>query len=130
MAAPDSGTSTVTFVEVPGAGAHVLRRYRAMQKTTMRRELKAAEEAFDDEDGLAFSPAAAASKVSSLLDRGMLRLLKRNYDGSREYFVRSRNRSSDTEAATPPAADAEAPPPPPGTNRMVGWKPAIGRAVV
>ncbi|CAN0072670.1 unnamed protein product [Pylaiella littoralis] len=88
MVAPDCVTSTVTSVEFPGAGAHVLRRYRAMQETTMRRELKAAEEAFDDEDGLAFSPAAAASKVSSLLDRVMLRLLKRNYDGSREVCVR------------------------------------------
>lgn len=65
------------------------RRYKGMQETAVTRELKAAEEALNDAgDGSASSStaAAAASKVSSLLDRGMLRLLKRDYDGSREVY--------------------------------------------
>lgn len=68
------------------------RRYKGMQETAVTRELKAAEDALHGEDGSASLPtaaaaAAAAAKVSSLLDRGMLRLLKRNYDGSREVCV-------------------------------------------
>lgn len=50
------------------------RRYRSIQETHLTRELEAEDVGGDE----------VASRVSTLLDRGMVRLTKRNYDESRE----------------------------------------------
>eukprot|EP00752_Nemacystus_decipiens_P017806 g15964.t1 len=57
-----------------GSFAQLEGRYKGMQEATITREMKAAEE----------TGASPASRVSFLLDRGMVRLVKRSYDATRE----------------------------------------------
>ena len=64
----------------------IQRRYKGTQETNITREM---EEAANSKAGGGSPPspptgAAAATRISSLLDRGMARLVKRNYDAARE----------------------------------------------
>ncbi|CAM9518009.1 unnamed protein product, partial [Ectocarpus sp. 13 AM-2016] len=91
-----------------GSFAQLERRYKGMQETAITRELKDAEEAGKEGDGSASASTTSASRVSSLLDRGLVRMVKRNYDGSREdIFDAAELLSTLTEADASEAAGAE-----------------------
>ncbi|CAM9915623.1 unnamed protein product, partial [Ectocarpus fasciculatus] len=80
-----------------------------MQEAAITRELKDAEKAGKEGGGSAsVTNTASASRVSSLLDRSLLRMVKRNYDGSREdIFEAADLLSALTEAGASEAAGAE-----------------------
>ncbi|CAN0304523.1 unnamed protein product [Ectocarpus sp. 6 AP-2014] len=95
-----------------GSFAQLERRYKGMEETAITRELKDAEEAGKEGDGSASATTTSASRVSSLLDRGLLRMVKRNYDGAREdIFEAAELLSILTKADASEAAGAEEVPP-------------------
>ncbi|CAN0160157.1 unnamed protein product, partial [Ectocarpus sp. 4 AP-2014] len=91
-----------------GSFAQLERRYKGMQETAITRELEDAEKAGKEGDGSASATTTSASRVSSFLDRGLVRMVKRNYDGSREdIFEAAELLSTLTEADASGAAGAE-----------------------
>ncbi|CAB1100724.1 unnamed protein product [Ectocarpus sp. CCAP 1310/34] len=93
-----------------GSFAQLERRYKGMQETAITRELEDVEKAGKEGDGSVSATSTSASRVSSLLDRGLLRMVKRNYDGSREdIFEAAELLSTLTEADTSEAGAEEVP---------------------